>query len=140
MSEKKEEKKLKSETSKRQTSKENPEQKKKVEAELEAESSSEEEEVKVSRVGYVEMRLKKKEWKAVYCVVIGGSFYYYKSSTDTEPKGSVDLNGLKIVTPDLKGEKKNSHLRFKKKRNYYLLVLVQVNLNLKRGKRPLKIP
>jgi len=61
MSEKKEEKKLKSETSKRQTSKENPEQKKKVEAELEAESSSEEEEVKVSRVGYVEMRLKKKK-------------------------------------------------------------------------------
>jgi len=63
MSEKKEEKKLKSETSKRQTSKENPEQKKKVEAELEAESSSEEEEVKVSRVGYVEMRLKKKNGK-----------------------------------------------------------------------------
>jgi len=64
MSEKKEEKKLKSETSKRQTSKENPEQKKKVEAELEAESSSEEEEVKVSRVGYVEMRLKKKRMES----------------------------------------------------------------------------
>jgi len=109
MSEKKEEKKLKSEatpSSKRQPSKENPEQKKKVEAELEAESSSEEEEVKVSRVGYVEMRMKKKEWKAVYCVVIGGSFYYYKSSTDTEPKGSVDLNGLKITSPEFKGEKK----------------------------------
>jgi len=65
MSEKKEEKKLKSEASskQRQTSKENPEQKKKVEAELEAESSSEEEEVKVSRVGYVEMRIKKKNGK-----------------------------------------------------------------------------
>eukprot|EP01124_Arcella_intermedia_P017838 TRINITY_DN24815_c0_g1_i1.p1 TRINITY_DN24815_c0_g1~~TRINITY_DN24815_c0_g1_i1.p1 ORF type:complete len:355 (+),score=99.62 TRINITY_DN24815_c0_g1_i1:77-1141(+) len=104
---KKEEKKLKSE-SKRQTNKENPEQVKKVEAELDEESSSEEEGVvKVSRVGYVEMRLKKKEWKAVYCVVIGGSFYYYKSSTDTDPKGHIDLAGHHIVSPlEIKGEKK----------------------------------
>jgi len=73
--------------------KENPEQKKKVEEELEAESSDEEEDVKVTRVGYVEMKLKKKEWKAVYCVLIGGSFYYYKNSSDPEPKGKVDLKG-----------------------------------------------
>jgi len=106
--EKKEEKKLKSEVSTKKPSKENPEQVKKVEAELEEESSSEEEgTAKVSRVGYIEMRIKKKEWKAVYCVVIGGSFYYYKSSTDNEPKGSIDLAGNQIVTNvDLKGDKK----------------------------------
>jgi len=53
------------------------------------------------------MRIKKKEWKAFYCVVIGGSFYYYKSSVDTEPKGSIDLRGLQIVSPlEIKGEKK----------------------------------
>jgi len=109
MSDKKEEKKLKTEaSSKRQTNKENPEQVKKVEAELDEESSSEEEgTAKVSRVGYIEMRIKKKDWKAVYCVVIGGSFYYYKSSTDADPKGSVDLAGYHIVSPvELKGEKK----------------------------------
>jgi len=105
---KKEEKKLKSEGSNKRTNKENPEQVKKVEAELDEESSSEEEgTAKVSRVGYVEMRIKKKEWKAVYCLVIGGSFYYYKSSTDAEPKGSIDLTGHTIVSPvELKGEKK----------------------------------
>jgi len=53
------------------------------------------------------MRVKKKEWKAVYCLVIGGSFYYYKSSTDAEPKGCIDLSGHTIVSPvELKGEKK----------------------------------
>jgi len=53
------------------------------------------------------MRVKKKEWKAVYCLVIGGSFYYYKSSTDAEPKGCIDLSGHVVVSPvELKGEKK----------------------------------
>jgi len=53
------------------------------------------------------MRVKKKEWKAVYCLVIGGSFYYYKSSTDAEPKGCIDLAGHTVVSPvELKGEKK----------------------------------
>jgi len=53
----------------------------------------------VSRVGYVSMKFKKKEWKAVYCLLIGGSFYYYKSSTDTEPKGSIHLAEHKIISP-----------------------------------------
>jgi len=101
------EKKLKSESSKRQTSKENPDQVKKVEAELDEETSSEEEgTAKVGRVGYIEMK-QNKEWKAVYCVVIGGSFYYYKSSTDTDPKGHIELSGHQIIGPlQQKGKKK----------------------------------
>jgi len=124
---KKEEKKLKSESStKRQntsTSKDNPDQVKKVEAELEEESSSEEEgTAKVSRVGYIEMRIKKKEWKAMYCVVIGGSFYYYKSSTDAEPKGSIDLAGHQIVSPvEFKGEKKKCTFAIQKDANQYFV-------------------
>jgi len=106
---KKEGKKLKSETSLKKSSKENPEQVKKVEAELEGESSDDDEgSVKVTRVGYVEMKVKKKEWKAVYCVVIGGSFYYYKNSTDSEPKGSVELNGHSIVSPVKVSKKKHT--------------------------------
>jgi len=108
MTDKQDEKKLKTEDLKKAKSKENPEQKKKVEAELEEESSSEDEEtIKVTRVGYIEVRQKKKDWKANYCVLIGGSFYLYKSATDADPKGSIDLNGLKIVSPfEIKGEKR----------------------------------
>jgi len=98
----KEEKKLKSEkpVKEKRNTKENPDQVKRIEAELEEDSSSEEEgTAKVSRVGYVSMKFKKKEWKAVYCLLIGGSFYYYKSSTDTEPKGSIHLAEHKIISP-----------------------------------------
>jgi len=96
----KEEKKLKSEKSQKRSTKENPEQVKRVEAELEEESSSEEEgTAKVSRVGYISMKIKKKEWKAVFCLIIGGSFYYYKSSTDTEPKGFIHLTDHKVISP-----------------------------------------
>eukprot|EP01123_Difflugia_compressa_P009165 TRINITY_DN294_c0_g1_i6.p1 TRINITY_DN294_c0_g1~~TRINITY_DN294_c0_g1_i6.p1 ORF type:complete len:351 (-),score=91.84 TRINITY_DN294_c0_g1_i6:294-1346(-) len=100
MSENKTEKKLKSEDPIKKTkssSKENAEQKKKIEQELEEESSEDEETVKVSRVGYINCRLKKKDWKAVYCVLIGGSFYYYKSSSDQQPKGTIDLSAHKVV-------------------------------------------
>jgi len=39
--------------------------------------------------------------------LIGGSFYWYRSVNDTEPRGSIDLSGFKILSPlDLKGEKK----------------------------------
>jgi len=101
-----EEKKLKSEKNKR-TSKENPDQVKRVEAELEEESSSEEEgTAKVSRVSYISMKIKKKEWKAVYCLIIGGSFYYYKNSTDAEPKGTIHLSEHKIISPALDTKKK----------------------------------
>jgi len=96
----KEEKKLKSEKGTKRSSKENPDQVKRVEAELEEESSSEEEgTAKVSRVGYISMKIKKKEWKAVYCLIIGGSFYYYKNSTDAEPKGFIHLAEHKIISP-----------------------------------------
>jgi len=61
------------------------------------------------------MRIKKKEWKAVYCLIIGGSFYFYKSSTDAEPKGCIDLSGHTIVSPvDLKGEKRKCTFAIKK--------------------------
>lgn len=103
----KEEKKLKSEKSAKRHTKENPDQVKRIEAELEEESSSEEEgTAKVTRVGYVEMKIKKKEWKAVYCVVIGGSFYFYKNSTDIEPKGSIHLVDHQIVSPSNETKKK----------------------------------
>jgi len=49
--------------------------------------------------------MKTKVWKAVYCVLIGGSFYWSKSSTDPEPKGSIDLKGKKFNW-ELKGDKK----------------------------------
>jgi len=103
-----EKKQLKTEELKKAKNKENPEQKKKVEAELEEESSSEEEgAVKVTRVGYIEVRHKKKDWKANYCVLVGGSFYSYKSSTDADPKVSIDLTGLKVISPfEIKGEKR----------------------------------
>jgi len=45
------------------------------------------------------MKIKKKEWKAVYCLIIGGSFYYYKNSTDHEPKGLIHLADHKIISP-----------------------------------------
>jgi hypothetical protein len=90
---------------KKKDKKESVEGKAKVEAVLEDESSSEEEAVKVTRVGYVEMK-SKKEWKAVYCVLIGGSLYWSKSSTDPEPKGSIDLKAKKLEF-NIKGLKKD---------------------------------
>jgi len=98
-----EEKRLKSEKIKR-VNKENPEQVKRVEAELE-ESTEEEELTKVTRVGYISMK-QKKDWKAFYCLVIGGSFYYYKNSTDPEPKGAIHLAEHKIVSPAPDSKKK----------------------------------
>jgi len=44
----------------------------------------------------------------MYCVLIGGSFYYYKNSSDPEPKGKVDLKGTSIVNPAKNEKKKNS--------------------------------
>jgi len=128
----KEEKKLKSEKSAKRHTKENPDQVKRIEAELEEESSSEEEgTAKVTRVGYVEMKIKKKEWSAVYCVVIGGSFYFYKNSTDTEPKGSIQLADHQVVSPANETKKKYTFSIKKKKEMiiHYLLGLVLERLN-----------
>jgi len=60
--------------------KESAEAKAKIEATIDDDSDSEEGDIKVTRVGYVEMKAAK-SWKAVYCVLIGGSLYWSKSST-----------------------------------------------------------
>jgi len=60
----------------------------------------------VTRVGYIEMQ-KKKKWAAMYCVLIGGSFYYYKNSADPDPRGHIALKEIKILSP-IDGEKKKS--------------------------------
>jgi len=57
-------------------------------------------------VGYISVKLKKKEWKAFYCLIIGGSFYYYKNSTDPEPKGAIHLAEHKIISPAPESKKK----------------------------------
>jgi len=101
-----EEKKLKSEKKIKRVTKENAEQVRRVEAELEEESTEEEELTKVTRVGYISMKQKKKDWKAFYCLIIGGSFYYYKNSTDPEPKGSIHLAEHKIISPAPDSKKK----------------------------------
>jgi len=83
---------------------EDPDPKKKIEAELENESSSEEEELKITRVGYVHVK-QKKSWKPAYCLLIGGTFYYYKNSKDPDTKVKVELADAKVIHP-VKGEKK----------------------------------
>jgi len=77
------------------------------EKETEDYDSSEEEEIIFTKKGYIEM--KKKKWKAVYCVLFGGTFYYYKNVNDlSEPKGKIDLEGLTVVSPAKNEKKKNS--------------------------------
>lgn len=70
--------------------------------------SSEEEEITFTKKGYIEMK-KKKNWKAVYCVLFGGTFYYYRSVNETsEPKGKIDLEGTTVASPAKNEKKKNS--------------------------------
>jgi len=58
---------------------------------------------KISRVGYIEMKKKQskskkgKMFKPVHCIVIGGSFYWYKSPKDVEPIAGCDLGSTEIV-------------------------------------------
>jgi len=69
--------------------------------------SSEDEEITFTKKGYIEM--KKKKWKAVYCVLFGGTFYYYKNVNDlSEPKGKIDLEGTTVVSPAKNEKKKNT--------------------------------
>jgi len=70
------------------------------------EYDSEEEEVNFTKSGYIEMK-QKKQWKPVYCVLLGGSLYYYKNANDPEPKGKLDLEGLNVVSP-VKNEKRKT--------------------------------
>jgi hypothetical protein len=66
-----------------------------------------------TRTGYIEM--KKKGWHAVYCILIGGTLHYYKTASDSEPKGSIDLKGC-TFSDTAKGEKSD------KKKNLFSLV------------------
>jgi len=38
-----------------------------------------------------------KAFKPVHCIIIGGSFYWYKTPKDVEPIAGCDLNGINIV-------------------------------------------
>eukprot|EP01127_Copromyxa_protea_P018255 TRINITY_DN56_c0_g2_i1.p1 TRINITY_DN56_c0_g2~~TRINITY_DN56_c0_g2_i1.p1 ORF type:complete len:322 (-),score=88.49 TRINITY_DN56_c0_g2_i1:67-990(-) len=67
-----------------------------------------------TRTGYIEMK-KKKGWGAVYCALVGGSLYYYKTA-DGEPKGFIDLKGC-TFSDSVKGEKGD------KKKNLFSLLL-----------------
>lgn len=58
-----------------------------------------------TKTGYIEM--KKKGWHAVYCVLAGGSFHYYKTASDPTPKGTLELKGC-TFTDSVKGEKKKN--------------------------------
>jgi len=69
-------------------------------------SSEEEEDVKLaSKVGYVEMK-NKKTWRAVYCIIVGSTLYYYKNAGEPTFKGKVELADLRLDIP-ARGEKKN---------------------------------
>jgi len=55
---------------------------------------------KITRVGYVEMKKtsksKKVTWKVVHCVLVSGSFYWYKDAKELEPLGGCDLQNSEI--------------------------------------------
>jgi hypothetical protein len=82
--------------------------KKKVEKDVEEEEedSSDEEGPKVTRAGPLQLQLVKKKWTPFYCVLIGGSFFYYNRSSDPDPKGSVTLKDTKIISPAADQDKK----------------------------------
>jgi len=63
-------------------------------------SEQEEEPIKIKRVGYIEMRKdsknKKTKWKAVHCVLYGGSFFWYKNAKNVDPLSNCDLKHMDI--------------------------------------------
>jgi len=75
-------------------------------------SSEEEGELTFAKSGYIEMK-KKKTWKIVYCGLLGGTFFYYKSANDPEPMGKLDLEGLTVVSP-VRSEKKKMSFALQK--------------------------
>jgi len=57
--------------------------------------------------GYIEM--KKGDWQAVFCVLVEGTFFFYKTATDPDPKGSFDLKDYNLVfDQEAKSKKKNT--------------------------------
>eukprot|EP01121_Diplochlamys_sp_Union-15-3_P001550 TRINITY_DN1133_c0_g1_i1.p1 TRINITY_DN1133_c0_g1~~TRINITY_DN1133_c0_g1_i1.p1 ORF type:complete len:335 (-),score=73.77 TRINITY_DN1133_c0_g1_i1:34-1038(-) len=111
MSETKKTKKTENDTSeKRQKSKKKENKEKFVEELPEEISNSEDEEkdseVKVDQVGYLEVKRKDGKWKPHFCILIGGSFYWYKSNQDIQPDGGINLKGSKIKKLDGDSKKK----------------------------------
>jgi len=51
-------------------------------------------------------RIGKSKWHIYYINLIGGSIHYYKEIEDTDPKGSVNLSGLKFNPNDNEGSTK----------------------------------
>jgi len=67
--------------------------------------AEESEVVKVSTNGYLDIKLSKSSWKVGYAILVGGSLFYYKTMTDAQPKGQVDLKGY-TINPDAKSSDK----------------------------------
>eukprot|EP01126_Amoeba_proteus_P011662 TRINITY_DN1474_c0_g1_i1.p1 TRINITY_DN1474_c0_g1~~TRINITY_DN1474_c0_g1_i1.p1 ORF type:complete len:305 (-),score=72.94 TRINITY_DN1474_c0_g1_i1:69-983(-) len=63
-----------------------------------------------TKSGYIEM--KKKGLHAVFCVLVEGSFYYYKTATDPAPKGGIDLQGCTFSEIGKDAKKKDAKLSF----------------------------
>jgi len=53
-------------------------------------------------------RIGKSKWHIYYINLIGGSIHYYKEIEDTDPKGSVNLSGLKFTPNDSDGSSRKS--------------------------------
>jgi len=87
----------------------NENSKDKVLNKIDEETTSEEEEteVKITRVGYIEMKKTggKKGWKVSHCVLIGGSFYWYKNAKAVQPIDGCDLSQCNVG--EMKVEKKD---------------------------------
>jgi len=68
---------------------------------IEDDTTEEEIEDKITRVGYIEMKKqhskKGKNFKPVHCIIIGGSFYWYKTPKHIEPISGCDLNQVEII-------------------------------------------
>jgi len=71
-----------------------------------------------TKSGYIEM--KKGDWTAVFCVLVEGTFFYYKTATDPDPKGSLDLKDYTLVfEQDSKSKKKNTFSINKEKKTAF---------------------
>eukprot|EP01120_Amphizonella_sp_Union-15-10_P004837 TRINITY_DN1559_c0_g1_i3.p1 TRINITY_DN1559_c0_g1~~TRINITY_DN1559_c0_g1_i3.p1 ORF type:complete len:374 (+),score=129.04 TRINITY_DN1559_c0_g1_i3:90-1211(+) len=70
-----------------------------------SDSDSDDEEKKISRVGYLEIK-KKDRWKPYYCCLVGGSFFYYRTSQGVEPQGTVHLKGSLVKKLEPSGDPK----------------------------------
>jgi len=71
-----------------------------IEDDTDSDDDQQEQDQKITRVGYIEMKKisksKKVTWKAVHCVLVGGSFYWYKDAKELIPLGACDLQTADI--------------------------------------------